>query len=383
MGAFLAKPKTEKNTDKGEGNGIRYGLCSMQGWRVDMEDAHTTVVSLSPELKNWSFFAVFDGHAGKIAAEICSSELVKEIQNQFMTEEGLKDTEDYNIDAVKETVRKSFLKMDQALRQKLKDQGDRSGTTCTALLITPKHYFFINCGDSRGMLTSTGNVKFATKDHKPTNDEERDRIVRAGGLVMTQRINGSLAVSRALGDFDYKTDETREATEQLVSPEPDVTVIDRNVGSDQFICLACDGIFDVFSNEDLSNFITSRLEIKQEYDLITAEIVDTSLHKGSRDNMSVILIALESCVKINEQAQKNESKLEELLTQHTKKLVEEATKADTEHNININDILQNLDAVEEIRALLPLGGGIHSKHSFVEPLLFKFCPKMSDENGDE
>ena len=105
---------------------------------------------------------------------------------------------------MKETVRKSFLKMDEVLRQKLKDQGDRSGTTCTALLITPKHYFFINCGDSRGMLTSSGNVKFATKDHKPTNDEERDRIVRAGGLVMTQRINGSLAVSRALGDFDYK-----------------------------------------------------------------------------------------------------------------------------------------------------------------------------------
>ena len=76
-----------------------------------------------------------------------------------------------------------------------------------------------------------------------------------------------------------RTDETRKPTEQLVSPEPDVTVIERDLASDQFICLACDGIFDVFSNDDLSNFITSRLEIKQEYDLITAEIVDTSLHK--------------------------------------------------------------------------------------------------------
>ena len=46
--------------------------------------------------------------------------------------------------------------------------------------------------------------------------------------------------------------------------------------------------------------------------------------QGSRDNMSVILIALESCVKIDEQAQKNESKLEELLTQHTKEIVEKA-----------------------------------------------------------
>ena len=51
---------------------------------------------------------------------------------------------------------------------------------------------------------SNESVSFSTTDHKPTNDAERERIVKAGGLVMTQRINGSLAVSRALGDFDYK-----------------------------------------------------------------------------------------------------------------------------------------------------------------------------------
>ena len=33
---------------------------------------------------------------------------------------------------------------------------------------------------------------------------ERKRIEGAGGRVIINRINGSLAVSRALGDFDYK-----------------------------------------------------------------------------------------------------------------------------------------------------------------------------------
>ena len=47
-------------------------------------------------------------------------------------------------------------------------------------------------------------VHFSTIDHKPTNPEERERIINAGGVVLTARINGSLAVSRALGDFDYK-----------------------------------------------------------------------------------------------------------------------------------------------------------------------------------
>ena len=108
--------------------------------------------------------------------------------------------------------------MDRILRDQLKTQGDRSGTTCTALLIAPKHYFFINCGDSRGLIVRNNRVLFSTEDHKPTNDQERDRIVRAGGLVMTQRINGSLAVSRALGDFDYKYVYTT-----FVHPFPKVT----------------------------------------------------------------------------------------------------------------------------------------------------------------
>ena len=46
MGAFLDKPKMEKHNAQGQGDGLRYGLSSMQGWRVEMEDAHTAVIRL-------------------------------------------------------------------------------------------------------------------------------------------------------------------------------------------------------------------------------------------------------------------------------------------------------------------------------------------------
>jgi len=343
-----------------------------------MEDAHTCYVSLNDQLSQWSFFAVFDGHAGKIAAEICSKDLVEEIRKTLLNDDtlnALTDSGGYDVSAVKETIKKSFLKMDVFLREKLKERNDRSGTTCTALLVAPNHYFFINCGDSRGMLTkSNESVSFSTTDHKPTNDAERERIVKAGGLVMTQRINGSLAVSRALGDFDYKQDMERKATEQLVSPEPDVHEVARDAARDQFICLACDGIFDVFSNEELSNYITSRLKVSQKYDMITAEIVDTSLHKGSKDNMSVILIALPACVKEDPSAKEAESKLNQLLKEETEKYINEYGR---EHDMHVMDVCNHLTLNEEISrrlAEVAPGGGIHAKHSFVESVITSLKP---------
>jgi len=64
---------------------------------------------------------------------------------------------------------------------------------------------------------------------------------------MIQRVNGSLAVSRALGDYDYKSVPRLTACQQLVSPEPDVYVVDRDLplggasGTQQPLTLSVDG----------------------------------------------------------------------------------------------------------------------------------------------
>lgn len=51
MGGFLDKPKTEKTTESGSGNGLQYGVVSMQGWRVEMEDSHSAVTGLDGDYK--------------------------------------------------------------------------------------------------------------------------------------------------------------------------------------------------------------------------------------------------------------------------------------------------------------------------------------------
>ena len=51
-----------------------------------------------------------------------------------------------------------------------------------------------------------------TYKHKPNSPEERERIEKAGGHVVFGRVPGSLAVSRALGDSEFRCPETRHRT---------------------------------------------------------------------------------------------------------------------------------------------------------------------------
>lgn len=386
MGAFLGKPKTDKELVSGEGEDFKYGGCSMQGWRVEMEDAHTTEPRLTIEgnlFPSWSFFAIFDGHAGSCAAKMSSTRLIKTIlkQNEF---KNLKE-ESYDCEQLSRGIRAAFLEMDQILLDEMTE--DRSGTTCTALLITKQHFFFINCGDSRGFLARapvkdhpSSVVHFSTVDHKPTNPEERHRIMNAGGVVLTARINGSLAVSRALGDFDYKEDEKLDAVSQLVSPVPEVTYVTRSPDVDQFICLACDGIYDVFINDDLAMYINSQLCLRENPTDVASDVVDTSFHKGSKDNMSVLLLTFPAApggdAAIRQAASARERKLNDLV----KKNLEIICDSHCGQRLQVTDMLVELEKIEEIFDLLPPGGAIHSQGNFVDSILQQKWPDNDNDN---
>lgn len=346
MGSFLDKPKTDKTNESGEGNDVRYGVAAMQGWRIDMEDSHSSLVSLGRVgLETFSFFAVFDGHAGGTVSKRSSKELLNCIldadkdlfvkladfykshpnsssclssqsSDNVNNHEELIQTKTLSEELeerLKAAIRAGFLNLDDQLRHSLENDrnDDKSGSTAVACLITPSHLFLINCGDSRAIVSSNNQIVLSTSDHKPINPIERERIQNAGGSVMIQRVNGSLAVSRALGDYEYKNVEGKGPCEQLVSPEPEIYSRERTV-HDEFVVLACDGIWDVMTNEDLKEYIHSRLKVTNDLVKISNEILDICLNKvnclvcfvrfnffnlnflvkGSRDNMSLIIVTL-------------------------------------------------------------------------------------------
>ncbi|KYM78693.1 Protein phosphatase 1B [Atta colombica] len=271
MGAFLDTPNTEKCNEHGTGNGLRYGVASMQGWRMEMEDAHRAIPCLDGGLSDWSYFAVFDGHAGALVSAHSAEHLL----------ECIMQTQEFKAEDVIKGIHSGFLRLDDEMRDlpAMSAGMDKSGSTAVCAFISPKNIYIANCGDSRAVLCRSGLPVFSTRDHKPVLPAEKERIQNAGGSVMIQRVNGSLAVSRALGDYEYKNLKDRGPCEQLVSPEPEIFMLDRDDEHDEFLVLACDGIWDVMNNEDLCNFIHSRLQLTDDLEAVTNLVVDTCLYK--------------------------------------------------------------------------------------------------------
>ncbi|CAF4122687.1 unnamed protein product [Rotaria socialis] len=417
MGQFLEKPKVEKHNSRGKNDDIRYGLGSMQGWRVDMEDAHATILTLDDNSwSRWSYFGVFDGHAGyrtavkaaeKLHLQILSSlnALVADNANETVPSKVISSQLDFS--KFETAIKDAYFKFDHEWREENRNnnQDDKSGSTAISCLIDAERVYFLNVGDSRAILVSSeGRVLLATKDHKPSDQVERQRIQDAGGTVLIQRVNGSLAVSRALGDFEYKNNSNRRPDQQLVSPEPEVTchsrtlTIDSNKQEEQiaFIVLACDGIWDVMTNEELAAYILGRMHVTDDLNEICNSVLDMCLYKGSKDNMSLIIIAFKTApVPTPEWKEKDET----LNTEIKKKTIEIFNLNPNRTSLDANTIWQqvvtSLNEQSSIREALPIGGGFVSKRSVFERIFDSLIkgthqtetssngPFINDEHDDE
>lgn len=96
-------------------------------------------------------------------------------------------------------------------------KNEQAGTTAVTILIKDGRLYCANVGDSRAIASINGNLEVLSLDHKPSNPIEMKRITNAGGWVDSNRVNGNLALSRALGDFTFKRNEKRPPEEQIVT----------------------------------------------------------------------------------------------------------------------------------------------------------------------
>lgn len=258
----------------------------MQGWRVSMEDAHTAVLKLPGDHKA-AFFAVFDGHGGEKTALFAG-----ERTHELVASSEAFSKQDYAL-----ALKTGFLATDKSLMEMSDDATDTSGCAATSAIVTPEKITCANAGDSRTVLGRLGTAKPLSYDHKPDNEGERSRICAAGGFVDMGRVNGNLALSRALGDFNFKRSTGLAPEQQVVTAYPDI--IEHAVDEeDEFLILACDGIWDCMTSQEVVEFvrrgIADKLSLPEICELLMEEcLAPVSDMSGiGCDNMTVCIVAL-------------------------------------------------------------------------------------------
>ena len=348
-----------------DGMDLLYGFAEMPGHRIEMEDAICHKFPI--ELENLSkrvvtevgFFGVFDGHGdGGISSNYVADHIV---QCLIATNEW----NEYNGEThyLSQALMKACCDIDVDLKAMLHSGSSirNGGSTGVMALITPVEIVIANVGDSRCILVQKDSkedetearkesklieeddnsssrvdcttddklalgkkvrIKALTNDHKPNLPKEKIRIEKAGlevveetfpsgekegKMVSIWKIQRSsrekIAVSRAFGDFDYKANEDLKMDEQAIISVPDVTIHQRNASNDLFLVLACDGVFDVMSNDEVGKFVAKRSnELSQGKEMLSPEMLPEvgddllkhCLELGSSDNMSVLIVALPS-----------------------------------------------------------------------------------------
>lgn len=179
-------------------------------------------------------------------------------------------------------------------------------------------------GDSRAVLSvlasppSTGTAYSLiavelTNDHKATTrSDERARILCAGGIVLQGRVQGRLAVTRALGDFSMKHSDTGDF---LVTPEPEICLVPLHSGC-EFVIVACDGLWDVMTSAEAVKLARDTLvkhmtgnSSNSAVDAANAaavQLAESALGRGSSDNVSVV-VKLLSGVHLRAEVQAGEA----------------------------------------------------------------------------
>ncbi|KAJ6150835.1 hypothetical protein N7470_007429 [Penicillium chermesinum] len=222
--------------------------------------------------KRLAFFGVYDGHGGDKVALFAGENLHKIVAQQESFAQG----------DIEQAMKDGFLATDRAILEDPKYEEEVSGCTASTSIISKHKIWVANAGDSRSVLGVKGRAKPLSFDHKPQNEGEKARISAAGGFVDFGRVNEK---RRALPE------------QQIVTAYPDVTVHDLT-DDDEFLVIACDGIWDCQSSQAVVEFVRRGIAAKQDLYRICENMMDNCLASNSEtggvgcDNMTMTIVGL-------------------------------------------------------------------------------------------
>ena len=294
------------------------GYCDIQGRRRTIEDFHS--IHLHP---THQFYGIFDGHTGNLASKYAAATAYKEVSKCLSgLDEHVIDTEMW-MDKAQQNLTNAFRNIhDNFLKAVSFSPGrvmDQSGTTATIVYVMDSAVVIASVGDSRAIMSShlrhqDGSVIMTavplTVDHVASDAREKELVEQRGGVVATSgslpRVNGTLAITRSLGDA---------CLSPWLSREPHVVAMSRrdilnecgyseSDGLPCFIVLASDGLWDVMSNQEAVDMVAhvvkdhdTRYRVSWEdggaFQEAAEVLTQEAYVRGSSDNIGVCVIAID------------------------------------------------------------------------------------------
>ncbi|XP_007422501.1 protein phosphatase 1F [Python bivittatus] len=259
---------------------LQISVHATRNTRRKMEDRHVSLPEFNQlfgleDGVDRAYFAVFDGHGGIEAANYAATHLHVNLAHHKEL-----------LENPAEALRDSFQKTDEMFLSRARREKLRSGTTGVSSFIVEDKLHIAWLGDSQVMLVQQGKVITLMEPHKPEREDERQRIEALGGCITYMdcwRVNGTLAVSRAIGDLMQKP---------YISGCADSASFELT-GAEDYVLLACDGFFDAIQPVEVVDHVLEHLMEKQGDGLQTAErLVAVAKQSGSTDNITVLVVFL-------------------------------------------------------------------------------------------
>ena len=240
-------------------NPTKSGYSSTIGVRPTMEDS----IIIREDFETMgSIYAVIDGHGGSDTANIAA----------YMIPQYLQQEKSVSI--------VSFVNVINRLQDRLKRSNVKDGATIAFVIVAPKQIKVAYLGDTRAIIVNKDrSINQLTFDHKATNTMEINYIKKNRSFVSDKRTAGILAISRAIGDLNIEG----------VIHETDVNIYNREP-TDYRLVIACDGIYDVLSQEEVGNIVCDIPDVN----VAATTLKNIALARLTQDNISVIVVDIEN-----------------------------------------------------------------------------------------
>lgn len=264
---------------------MSFGVTSEQGARKTMEDQHTAMNENSIP-----FFGVYDGHGGTHCAEF----LKENLHGYVLSHPKLLDNPEL-------ALREAIAQAETKFMEKCRAEKIESGSTAALAIILKDKLVTANVGDSEIVLSRDGQpVLLTTKHQLGSNEKEVERVKNCGGRIYHSRVGHpkfnpqlvSLAVSRAIGDAGFKLEEYTDGKSSGVIADAETQQYDLTP-ADEFLIIACDGLYDVMSYQECVSFCRDLVRSGKHSQEISHLIVSEALSRGSTDNVTVLFVLLQ------------------------------------------------------------------------------------------